>query len=351
MPVKNHWVKSVIKSVVAVLLSTTVFSLHAKEEGSLETGMVNPGYHEQPAWFKNSFLDLDDDIAEAQENGKRLMLFFYQDGCPYCKKLFEDNFGQRDIAEKTRGNFDVVSVNIWGDRDVSMGDIELTEKAFAEKLKVMYTPTLIFFNEEGKAILRANGYYHPGKFNAALDYVLERHDKKETFRSYLARVAPAPASGKIHREVETHKSPYRFDKKPSGKYRLVLFEQKQCKDCDELHMDVLQRKETKELIRPFDVSVLDMWSDEKITRPDGKQVKARDWAKQLNIQYAPSMVYFNDRGEEVFRTEAYIKSFHIQSIMDYVATSAYKEQPNFQRYIDARADKLEAMGIHVDIMD
>ncbi len=323
----------------------------AKKEGSLEAGMVNPGYHEQPSWFKNSFLDINEDIEEASEQGKRLALFFYQDGCPYCKKLFEDNFGQRSIAEKTKNNFDVVSVNIWGDREVTIGEKIIKEKDFAASLKVMYTPTLIFFNEEGKAVLRANGYYHPGKFNAALDYVLERHDKKEKFRSYLARVSPAPAKGVIHREVETMKAPYRFDRKPENNYRLVMFEQKQCKMCDELHLDILKRKETKKLIKPFDVAVLDMWSDEKITRPDGKKVKVRDWAKQLNIQYAPSMVYFNNKGEEVFRTEAYLKSFHIQSIMDYVATSSYKEQPNFQRYIDARADKLEAMGIHVDLMN
>ena len=130
----------------------------AKTEGSLGEGMVNPGYVEQPAWFKSSFLDLEEDITEASESGKRLMVFFYQDGCPYCKKLLQDNFGQRDIAEKTRKNFDVVSLNIWGDRDVSFADIETTEKDFAARLKVMYTPTLIFFNEQGKVVLRTNGY-------------------------------------------------------------------------------------------------------------------------------------------------------------------------------------------------
>lgn len=324
---------------------------NARSEGQLEAGMVNPGYHEQPAWFKNSFLDLNDDIDEARESGKRLVIFFYQDGCPYCKKLFEDNFGQRQIAEKTRNNFDVVSVNLWGDREVTLGDVTLTEKQFAEKLKVMYTPTLIFFNEEGKAVLRANGYYHPAKFNAALDYVLERHDKKEKFRSYLARVNPASASGKIHKDVETLKPPYRFDRNSGKKYRMVMFEQKQCKTCDELHQDILQRKESRELIKKFDVAVLDMWSNEKIVRPDGKQVKLKDWAKQLNIQYAPSMVFLNPQGEEVFRIEAYLKSFHVQSVMDYVASGAYTKQPNFQRYIDARADRLREMGVEVDLMN
>jgi len=53
----------------------------------------------------------------------------------------------------------------------------------------------------------------------------------------------------------------------------------------------------------------------------------------------------------VFRTEAYLKAFHTQSAMDYVASGAYLEQPYFQRYIAARADALEAQGIHVDLME
>jgi thioredoxin-related protein len=344
-----------IKHTLSLLMLTgsmlLMWQALAKEEAPLEAGMVNPGYQEKPDWFKNSFLDINEDIAEAADSGKRLMLYFYQDGCPYCKKLLEDNFGQRSIADKTRNNFDVVPINIWGDREVTIGDQQLTEKNFAAQLRVMYTPTLIFFNEEGKAILRANGYYLPEKFNAALDYVLGKHDRRENFRSYLARVSPAPASGRMHRQVETMSTPYNFQQPPKNAYRLVMFEQKQCQECDELHLDILKRDASETLLGAFDVAVLDMWSEEKITRPDGKQVTIRDWAKQLNVQYAPSLVYFNEQGDEVFRTEGYLKAFHVQSVMDYVASGAYREQPNFQRYIDGRAHKLREMGIEVDLMN
>jgi len=341
-----------MKNVVKIcLLFALLFmqSVIAKTEGTLAAGMVNPGYEEQPDWFKNSFLDLDEDIEEAREAGKRLMIFFYQDGCPYCKKLLQDNFGQREIADKTRKNFDVVSLNIWGDRQVSFAGVESIEKDFAESLKVMYTPTLIFFNEKGQAVLRTNGYYHPAKFNAALDYVLGHHDKKEKFRAYLARVSPVNEKGKINKDVETHKAPYDFSV-ASNKYRLVMFEQKQCKECNELHADMLTRKASIEQLKKFNVSVLDMWSEDKITLPNGKKSSIKDWAKTLDIQYAPSLVYFDPQGKEVFRVDAYLKSFHIQSVMDYVSSSAYKTQTNFQRYIDDRANKLESQGMHIDLM-
>ena len=37
--------------------------------------------------------------------------------------------------------------------------------------------------------------------------------------------------------------------------------------------------------------------------------------------------------------------------MDYVASGAYLTQPNFQRYIDERADHLRELGIEVNLME
>ncbi|MEJ2027785.1 MAG: thioredoxin fold domain-containing protein, partial [Limibacillus sp.] len=132
----------------------------------------NPGYHDQPAWFKQSFLDIREDIQEASEGGRRLVLYFYQDGCPYCKKLLEINFSQKDIVDKTRQGLDVIAINMWGDREVIDFDGRpTTEKNFAADLKVMFTPTLLFLDEQGQVVMRLNGYYPPHKFNAALEYV------------------------------------------------------------------------------------------------------------------------------------------------------------------------------------
>ena len=215
----------------------------------------------------------------------------------------------------------------------------------------MYTPTLIFFDEQGKGILRTNGYYHPDKFNAVLDYVLKRLDKKEPFNTYLSRFTTSSATGLIHKEVETMSASYDFQKKPaSADYYLVMFEQKQCQGCDELHKDILLRKESRALIKNFEVAVLDMWSDEKITKFNGEQIKIKNWAKQLGVQYAPTQIYFDKNGKEIFRVDAYLKAFHVQSVMDYVSSQAYKTQPNFQRYIEHRAEVLREQGIEVDIM-
>jgi thioredoxin-related protein len=347
---------NIIKNKMAVFLLVLFFMLppavNAADETELSPGLVNPGYEQKPAWFKVSFLDIYEDIAEAAAKDKRVMLYFYQDGCPYCKKLLEDNFGQRDIADKTRKYFEVVAINIWGNNEVIVGDDEFTEAEFSAALKVQYTPTLIFFNKDNKAIYRANGYYPPEKFHTVLDYVGQKMETKTSYQDYLAKVAPQPASGKLHSEVINIKNPANLQQALSAeKPLLVMFEQKQCAACDELHNDMLNRAEGRAQLARFNVALFDMWSDEKITTPAGKQMKVRDWVQQLDVKYAPSMVYFNASGEEVFRSDAYLKAFHTHSVMDYVASGAYKEQPNFQRYIDARADALREQGIEVDLMD
>jgi thioredoxin-related protein len=124
-----------------------------------------------PRWFTESFLDIGEDIREAARDGRRLMLYFGQDGCPYCRKPMLTNFSQRDIVAKTRRHFVVVALNIWGAREVTWLDGRvLPEKAFAQLLDVQFTPTLLFFDERGAIVARLNGYYPPHLFGAVLDY-------------------------------------------------------------------------------------------------------------------------------------------------------------------------------------
>ena len=343
--------KIIINSLMVMLLWP--LGTFAETANQLGQGMVNPGYEEKPAWFKASFLDIREDIAEAAAEGKRLLLYFYQDGCPYCAKLLRDNFGQRSIALKTQKKFNVIAINMWGDREVTdLSGQLITEKQFAADLKVMFTPTLLFMNEQGNVALRVNGYYAPGKFATALDYVANKQERKLKFSDYLKQHTPVSASGKLHAQPFILKPPFDLSRlTKSNKPLLVLFEQKQCQSCDELHKDVFKRKETLAQLQRFNVVRFDMWAKTPLITPEGKTTTANMWARILDVKYAPSMIYFDTTGKEVFRSEAYLKSFHVQSVMDYVASAAYKTQPNFQRFIAARADKLEAQGIHVDLWD
>lgn len=323
-------------------------------DGNVLEGGVNPGYHDKPAWFKNSFLELEDDVAEARAAGKRVLLYFYQDGCPYCKKLLDDNFGTAAGAAKTQRLYDVIAINMWGDREITAVDGSvMTEKEFAEQLKVMYTPTMVFLDDKGMPLLRLNGYYAPDRFEIALDYGARREQDGLTFRDYAAQRAGGAATAQMQANPLFLKPPYGLARNRIAAQRplLVLFEQAGCEACTEFHRDIMARPESRELLQRFDAVQLDMWSKTALVTPDGSRTTAADWAKKLNIQYTPSLVFFDERGSEVFRSEAYLRTFHVQSVMEYIASGAYRRQPNLQRYIQERADHLREQGVVVDLME
>lgn len=307
---------------------------------------------EYPSWFKESFLHFEDDVAEAAAGGKRLLLVFHQDGCPYCNALVERNLSQKDIEQKVRKHFDVVAINMWGDRDVvTVGGEQYTEKTFAAALKVQFTPTLVFFDEQGKVVLRLNGYLPPRRFAVALDYVAGRKEKELSYHDYVAANLPPGKTGELIKEDFFIAPPYNLARNQGGKARplAIFFEQKDCPNCDILHEKVLADAETRAAIKQAENVQLDMWSDTPVITPAGKQTTARRWAKELDVKYAPSIVLFNEAGEEVIRTEAFFKVFHTQGVFTYVLTGAYTTEPSFQRFLSEYADAIREQGRDVDL--
>jgi thioredoxin-related protein len=75
-----------------------------------------------PRWFTESFLDFKDEVAEAARSGKRVLVYFGQDGCPYCKALMQGSFGPGATADLTQRHFVAIALNIWGDREVQWLD-------------------------------------------------------------------------------------------------------------------------------------------------------------------------------------------------------------------------------------
>jgi thioredoxin-related protein len=302
-----------------------------------------------PAWFSETFLDFREDIRDAAKTGKRLMVYFGQDGCPYCKELIQTNFSQKAIADKTRAHFVAIALNIWGDREVTWTDgRKFSEKQLAAFLKVQFTPTLLFFDEKGGIVARLNGYYPPHRFDAVLDYVAGRMEGRLSLAEHLKAAVKESASPALHDEPFFLKPPY--DLRRRGKKPLaVLFETRFCAACDELHREGFKRKEVQALIARFDVARFALSERAAIVTPGAMRTAAEDWARELGIAYTPSLVFFDEGGKEVFRIEAYLRPFHLRSSLEYVASGAYKREPSFQRFLQGRARELRERGETVDL--
>jgi thioredoxin-related protein len=340
----------------ACLLLVAVAAVHSGLVCAAQpaSGTLNPAPHaiDIPPWFKESFLDFREDIREAARVNKRLIAYFGQDGCPYCRELMRANFSQKDIVDKTRRHFDAVALNIWGDRDVVWIDGRIrSEKAFAAHLKVQFTPTLLFFDENGNVVLRLNGYYPPHKFRAALEYVSSKMEHEIDFTDYLQRQARAPSGGRLHDEPFFLKPPFNLERsrQPGAKPLAVLFERTHCAECDEMHSRGFKDKDMLALVKMFDLAQLDVTGKRAVVTPDGRRLAEGQWAKQLRVTYTPTIVFFDPSGSEVFRIESYLKPFHLASSFDYVASGAYRTQPSFQRFIQARAETMRNRGHRIEL--
>ncbi len=154
------------------------------------------GLHKAP-WMRETFKDLSEDLADANAEGKRLMLIIEQRGCIYCKKMHEEVFPVPEIAAFIEENFFVVQVNMFGDVEVTDFDgTALPEKEMVKKWGALFTPTILFLPEEvdeNATAMQASAAVMPGAFGRyttfnMLNWVVEKgYDGDESFQKYHAR--------------------------------------------------------------------------------------------------------------------------------------------------------------------
>ena len=65
------------------------------------------GLHIQP-WIRDTFKDLQEDLDEANAEGKRLAIFFEQRGCIYCTKMHENVYPDPELSQYIDENFFVI---------------------------------------------------------------------------------------------------------------------------------------------------------------------------------------------------------------------------------------------------
>jgi thioredoxin-related protein len=154
--------------------------------GGAAAGDVAPGRltvgekYELPSWFKMSFLDLPDDLKEANANGRQLMLFAYLDECPYCARLLKENFREGATKEFIERHFDVIALNVRGSQSVGWFDgRHYSERVLMDKLKVRGTPTIFFIDPKGKIALQLTGYRSREAFRRELEYVQRQAYRRE----------------------------------------------------------------------------------------------------------------------------------------------------------------------------
>lgn len=176
--------------VMAFALSALLnFQAHANTLG-------DDGLHKAD-WMHETFKDLNEDLADATAQGKRLLLIVEQRGCIYCSKMHKEVYIDPTIEAILTNDFYVIQLNMFGDVDVTDFDgTVLSEKEMIRRWGLMFTPTMMFLPEsiaDDRTAVQASVVTMPGAFGkgttrALLTWVKDHgYNSDEHFQKYLAR--------------------------------------------------------------------------------------------------------------------------------------------------------------------
>lgn len=155
-----------------------------------------------------NLLDLGEDLSEAVDAGKGLVVIFEQNGCPYCRELHRVNLRDREIVDYIRDRFEIVQLDLYGAREVTDFDGQaMEERDLAKRWNVIFTPTVLFFSKQTDlsgdkqgselSAMTVPGYFKPFHFVSMFEYVADGHYRNDHFQKFLnARADRLCAQGK-----------------------------------------------------------------------------------------------------------------------------------------------------------
>lgn len=149
------------------------------------------------------------------------------------------------------------------------------------------------------------------------------------------------------------------DAAAEGKGLVVVFEQRGCPYCRELHEVNYIIPEIAEYQTAHFLTVqLNLWGDRMVTDFDGEELPEKELAQKWLVNFTPTVVFFPaenagaDSAEtaEAFRMPGYFKPFHYASALEYVFEGAYADT-GFQRYTRARFEHHEELGLNPSLWE
>ena len=330
---------------ILALLTLLTLGFGAGAADTQPAGRITGGVvHDAPSWFKESFLEIADDVDEATEEGKHVLLFFQLNACPYCDRMLEESFEAEPLTGYIQQHFDSIAINVRGDRDIAFNDeISVTEKELSEILKVAATPAILFLDENNKTVVRVNGYRAPERFQRVLEYVASKSYRSLGLADYLAAkleqnvysLRPNPLFADVT-DLSTVDGPL-----------MLIFEDGSCYDCDEFHDGILAHELVRKEIEPFTIVRLDATSEQSIIDVFGNPTTPAKLAREHDMIYRPGVLAFDD-GNLVRRHDSLTFPHHFKESMRYVAGGFY-QQTDYQTYSQKRTEELLAAGVVIDL--
>ena len=199
-----------------------------------------------------------------------------------------------------------------------------------------FSPTIVFLDREGRVSQRLNGYYPPHRFSAR-STTSSGPDPAQPLAAGSSTRGARAGFGRSQRQAVLREAPIASTagrQADRGAVGTALL-----RATDEMHRKASCAPQMKALLARFEVVRLTL-GERRWSRPP-ETMPAEEWARRQGI------AYYAERG--VLRRRARV--FRIRNLpaapstlatsFAYVAR-AYRKEPEFQRFLQGRADELQA---------
>ncbi len=139
----------------------------------------------------------------------------------------------------------------------------------------------------------------------------------------------------------------------AGQRLAVVFEQRGCPYCVEMHTDHLVDPSIEGFIRPrFRLIQLDLHGARRVTDFDGRAMEERQLARRWRVTFTPTIVFFPEilpipprpgREIEVARMPGLMKKPEFLGLFTYVAEHGYADRASFRSWWEQRGPACEVV--------
>ncbi len=124
---------------------------------------------------------------QATKENKTVLLFFHMKYCPYCEKMIDESFSNKDIQAQLKKDFTVVDVNINDSETIMFNDFKGSKSKFSKKMDINFYPTILFLNSDNEITYTLRGYRDKYIFSKALDYIVTKSYEDMSFPDYIGK--------------------------------------------------------------------------------------------------------------------------------------------------------------------
>jgi thioredoxin-related protein len=134
-----------------------------------------------------TFHPYDEALRLAQQDQRRVFLYFGRHGCPSCEKTNRESFSDPRVFDRYNANYVLAYVDAEsGERLRLPGGERITEMELGMRLRVIGTPSFYFLEPDGEPISRSPGYQSADELLLLDRYVSGDHFRHQTFADFRA---------------------------------------------------------------------------------------------------------------------------------------------------------------------